>query len=210
MAVNNTLLDLIKEVASKDGSCLDVGCGDGALAFEIYRWFERVEGIDTSWPALKKAQEKARLERIANLGFYLRDADKIDYAEFAPLDVVVSHYFMSEALVRKAATALEPEGHIVFACIGEGNLEELGVESRFAFAEDKMARLLDRRFEIHHLATEERLITLGSERDAIQVFEDMKGKWKASGRWRNLLEYVRDGGRTFTYRTLVGRAQKVK
>ena len=55
------LINLIQP--SKDAHILDVGCGRGRHAFELYRHGFKVTGIDLSHENIKYAKDKAKMKR---------------------------------------------------------------------------------------------------------------------------------------------------
>jgi ubiquinone/menaquinone biosynthesis C-methylase UbiE len=57
---------------------LDIGTGNGRLAFDAARLARRVVGVDPSPDAIAVARQRARREGLRNIGFEVGDARELD------------------------------------------------------------------------------------------------------------------------------------
>jgi len=80
------LLDLIGDVAGQ--AVLDVGCGDGELAFELWKRGAKITGIDASARMIEVARERARQHR-ADVTFDLATTRALPFPPKA-FDLVVA------------------------------------------------------------------------------------------------------------------------
>lgn len=112
------VLDLID--ARPGASCLDLGCGNGALTAELVARGFAVRGADASSAMIELAQQ-------AHPDLRFDVADATDFALDAPVDVVFSNAVLHwidrdrhpQALAC-VARALVPGGQLVFECGGFG------------------------------------------------------------------------------------------
>lgn len=59
-------------------SLIDIGTGNGRLAFDAARYAKRVLGVDPYEPAIEMAREQARAEGLTNLEFRVADARELN------------------------------------------------------------------------------------------------------------------------------------
>ena len=67
---------------------LDIGTGDGRLAFGIARWADSVVGVDADPDQLRAARRRARRERAPNVSFEQAAAQTLPFRD-SSFDVVV-------------------------------------------------------------------------------------------------------------------------
>ena len=124
-----SLLDIDRSM-----TCLDVGCGNGALTAELKNKGLSVIGMDASEDLLKIARE-----RYPEIRFFYGDA--ADFTLQEPVDIVFSnavfHWIDEEKqadMMRCIYKALVPGGQLVFECGGKGNnaLIHQGLAAAFA------------------------------------------------------------------------------
>lgn len=208
--LNKTLLRLCREEPLGRMTLLDLGCGSGALTLALARFARKVIGVDNSYAALEEAARKAEAMGITNAKFVLGDAYTLDYSALGSFDMICAHLFMDEEIIRNASIALGGGAPFVFACLHPDNLKELKVRSRFSFAQDEMDVLLKKAgFDVEYLEAERETLVFNSSMEALEYFKNAKARWKKSGRWANLRNYLRQGGLSFTKAVLVVKARRV-
>ncbi|MFQ5975592.1 MAG: class I SAM-dependent methyltransferase [Candidatus Hydrothermarchaeales archaeon] len=210
-SVNATLLDLIREEPIGKYCLLDVGCGSGALTFAIAPDSQYVIGIDILEDRIEEAKSYAILNDIKNVNFHVRDAYTTDYRSLGSIDMVVSHFCMSDEIVSGSYQALNEGYPFAFVCFHSENLKELGRRSRFSYSESEIKKiLLKTGFKIEYLGVEKEKIEFGSREEALDHFkEGKKAKYKRDSRWSTFLSFLDAGGRSITLSTLVVKARKI-
>ena len=99
------------------GRILEVGVGTG-ISLPAYSPRSRIVGIDLSEAMLRKARDRVRERRLANVErLDVMDAEHLDFPD-ASFDVVVAHYVVStvpnpEVALDEFARVLRPGGQIV-------------------------------------------------------------------------------------------------
>ena len=91
---------------------MDVGTGEGRLAFVAASVGARVIGVDLDRVKLMQARAYAGIRDIRNAEFVVGDVEKTPYHEFArdPIDAVTSNLCISPEIVWHASRALRPGG----------------------------------------------------------------------------------------------------
>lgn len=113
------ILDLIGDLNGQ--TILDIGCGDGELAVELWRRGAKVTGIDVSARMIEAARERAR-RHGANITFMVAPAQDLPFAPSA-FDVVVAVTvlcFVEDAapVLREAVRLLRAGGRLVIGELG--------------------------------------------------------------------------------------------
>jgi len=118
------------------GIALDLGCGFGRTTSWMARQYERVIASDISSVVIEEA--KKNLQGHKNVEFCVNEADSIpaaigdDSLDLAYIFTVFQHIHreFADGILRQLASALKPEGKVVFNLISDIN-EELddGVEN---------------------------------------------------------------------------------
>jgi SAM-dependent methyltransferase len=204
------LLALIRAEALSEKTVLDVGCGRGWLSLALAPLARWVIGLDWDADAIARAATAARRGGVANVEFRVGDAETTDYGSLGrPIQMVVAHLCMSDAIVQRAAEALAPGSCLIFAALHTDQWKETGKVSRFAQSEEGIRRLLGQAgFDVEHLAVERRVREFPSRAAALEALASLRPKWEADGRWENYLAYLDAGGRQVTESRLLVKARR--
>jgi len=204
------LLELIRAEGVAQKNVLDVGCGEGRLGLAIAPEARWVIGLDRDPAAIARAELAARERGIANIELVVADAETTDYRTLRrPIQMVVAHLCMSDAIIARAAEAIGRGAPLVFAAFHTDQWKETGKISRFAYSQDRLCRVLeDAGFSVEALEVERRVKEFASEGEALLVLVDLRPKWEADGRWANYLAYLRAGGRELTRSHILVKARR--
>ncbi len=205
-SLSDTLLRLIREESLRERTVLDVGCGKGRLTFALAEEASRIIGIDWSDQLIQEAGQHARSLGFDHITFMCGDAERIEYRELGPIDLVVAHLCMSDEIIRRAAAVLAPGCCIAFSTLHRDQWKESGRSSRFAYGEqDVETALTAAGFDPVYLEAEHEVLFFAAAADALTYMEalDLIGKWKTDSRWEGFLAYLERGGRELTIRARV-------
>jgi SAM-dependent methyltransferase len=201
-------LALIEEEGLGGRRVLDVGSGWGRLALALAPRARWVVGIEREAALVAEARARARAAGFRNVEFHQADADREDYARFAP-DLVVAHLYGSGALIERAGRALAPGGCLAVACLHVDQWRESGRPSRFAWDEARMAATLEEHGltpEVLEVEREER--RFASVEEALAAVTGLEARWRADGRWERYRPFLAGGGRTLTRSHLLVKARR--
>ena len=204
--LSETLLRLIREEPLREHTVLDVGCGNGRLTFALAEEAGRIIGIDWSEQAVQQAGQHARTLGLGHITFVCCDAERIEYRELGPIDLVVAHLCMSNEILQRAAAVLAPGRCTAFATLHRDQWKESGRSSRFAYAEEDVERALTTvGFDPVYLGVEHEVLSFAASGDALAYVEaaGLTEKWKADSRWEGFAAYLERGGRDLTIRARV-------
>src|SRR5439155_158517 len=134
------LLEQVRHEDLRGRRVLDVGTGEGRLAFVAASVGARVIGVDLDRVKLMHARAYAGIRDFRNTEFVLGDVEKTPYHEFSrdSIDAVISNLCMSPEIVWHSSRALRPGGAFIFAAHHGDHWKETRRGSRFAFYEDSM------------------------------------------------------------------------
>ncbi|MGQ0796509.1 MAG: class I SAM-dependent methyltransferase [Methanobacteriota archaeon] len=191
---------------------LDVGTGEGRLAFVAAHLGARVIGVDTDRSKLQQARSYAGVRDLRRAEFVWGDVEKSSYHEFSPdpFDFVISNLCMSPEIVFRSARALRPGGKMIFCCHHADHWKETKRGSRWSFSEAAMEDLLkENGFTIEFIGVD----TIVAQFDAIHEVERYLRdatvrRWAEDGRWEALSDGFASGHRTLTSAYLVVKARR--
>jgi SAM-dependent methyltransferase len=207
------LLDQFRHEEFRSQRVLDVGTGEGRLAFVAAGLGGHVTGVDLDRMKLQQARAYAAVKNIRGVDFVWGDGEKASYREFSsePFDFVVSNLCMSPAIVWHASRGLRPGGKFIFCCHHGDHWKETHRGSRWAFYEDTMTDLLqENRFDIEFMGVD----TIVAEFDELREVElflrgETVRKWVEDGRWEELSDSFARGEKHLTQSYLVAKARRL-
>lgn len=206
LSINSTLKKLITSEKIKKMTILDVGCGRGRLMFNIAPYAKKVVGIDLSKKEIDAAKKYKAANSINNVQFIHGDAEKVDYLSLTnELDMVMSNLCMSDIIIKRSYDALQKRRCLIFTAFHIDQWKETKKISPFSYDEDYMKKVLfDTGFEIEHITVEKEIVKFKNLKDALDFFQKNKKlmeKFKTDERWQNMMGYLQEGGRSFTYKS---------
>lgn len=189
---------------------LDLGCGEGRVAFFLAPHAKRVVGLDKEAKAIAAANQRGRALGLGNVEFHAADVEKEPLSKWAPggAEVVVGNLFLSKPVVQRAHDALRPGGAFVFTSFGPRQWQE-AKGSPFAHREEEVrAWLEEAHLKVEHLAVEDTRIVFKELAEVRNYLgEETVQKWLRDGRWDALVASFPKGKR-LTESRLTGRARR--
>lgn len=212
-ALRPMLLDQFRHEDFRGLRVLDVGTGEGRLAFVAAGLGAKVTGVDVDAVRLMHARAYAGLRDIRNVEFVQGDVEKTPYHEFVhePIDAVISNLCMSREIVGHAARALRPGGKFIFAAHHGDHWKETRRGSRWAFFEDTMQALLEeRRFAADFMGVDTTVVQFHQLREVESFLRSRTlRRWIEDGRWQELSDSFARGETHLTLSYLVVKAQRL-
>ena len=212
--INQTFWRLVLAERLDGAGVVDVGTGVGRVALAVAPLCRRVVGIDREAEVIDEARARAADARLGNAEFIVADADAMsDFRRLGPdldaPDLITAHMFLSDSLVRNAAASLSAGGALVCVGFHVDHWRETGRESRFAYDEARMTRLLETHgFAIDHLGVERAVREFRSLEEALAAAVSLEERWRSDGRWFRYIDFLEKGGRTLTEAHLVVKARR--
>ncbi|MFP4004939.1 MAG: class I SAM-dependent methyltransferase [Alphaproteobacteria bacterium] len=117
------ILDLLGDVRGR--TVLDVGCGDGDLAIELWRRGAKVTGIDASVRMIEAARERAA-RHGAEIAFDMGTAQSLPFApeSFDRVVTITLLCFVEDgtSVLREMARVLRPRGRLIIGELGKRSM----------------------------------------------------------------------------------------
>ncbi|HEX9340592.1 MAG TPA: class I SAM-dependent methyltransferase [Thermoplasmata archaeon] len=212
-ALRPMLLDQFRHEDLRGKSVLDLGTGQGRLAFVAAAGGARVVGVDLDRAKLLHARAYAGIRDVRNAEFVWGDVEKTPYAEFVhgPIDAVTSNLCMSPPIVWHASRALRPGGLFIFCCHHGDHWKETRRGSRWAFYEDTMTDLLEEnRLTVEFMGVDTAVATFEVLREVELFLRDATVRqWVEDGRWEELADSFARGEKQLTLSFLIGKARRI-
>jgi len=207
------LLDRFRHEDFRGRRVLDVGTGEGRLAFVAARLGARVLGVDIDRMALMHARSYAGVRDLRHAEFQWGDVEKDAYTEFSeePFDAVISNLCMSPTIIFRTSKHLRPGGKMIFCCHHADHWKETGRGSRWSFHEDAIADLLrENGFAVEFLGVDTVVVTFDSLREVeLYMRDELVRRWVEDGRWEELSDAFARGTRQLTESFLVAKARRL-
>ncbi len=207
------LLDQFRHEDFRARRVLDVGTGEGRLAFVAAGLGGHVIGVDLDRMKLQQARAYAGVKDIRHADFVWGDVEKTSYREFSsePFDFVVSNLCMSPGVVWHAARGLRVGGKFIFCCHHGDHWKETRRGSRWSFYEDTMTDLLEENaFGIEFMGVDTIVAEFEELRD-VELFlqDEIARRWVEDGRWEELADSFARGEKHLTQSYLIVKAHRL-
>ncbi|HYS99918.1 MAG TPA: class I SAM-dependent methyltransferase [Thermoplasmata archaeon] len=213
-ALRPMLLDQFRHEDLRGRVVLDLGTGEGRLAFVSAAAGARVIGVDLDRAKLQHARAYAAVRDIRNADFVWGDVEKTPYHEFSPnpIDAVTSNLCMSPEIVWHASRALRPEGTFIFCCHHGDHWKETRRGSRWAFYEDTMTDLLEENRLAPEFVGVDTTVARFDELREVELFlpGETVRRWAEDGRWEELADSFAGGDKGLTLSYLVVKARRTR
>jgi len=211
-ALRPMLLDQFRHEDFRGRRVLDVGTGEGRLAFVAAGLGARVIGVDLDRVRLMHARAYAGIRDFRNVEFVWGDVEKTPYHEFShdPIDAVISNLCMSPEIVWHASRSLRPGGKFIFSAHHGDHWKETRRGSRWAFYEDSMGDLLtENRFDVEFMGVDTTEAEFEQLREVELFLRDATvRRWVEDGRWQELADAFGSGERHLTLSYLIVKATR--
>lgn len=207
------LLDQFRHEDFRGTHVLDIGTGEGRLAFVAASVGARVIGVDLDRTKLMHARAYAGLRDIRNTEFIWGDVEKTPYHEFShhPIGAVISNLCMSPEIVWHASRAMRPGGKFIFCAHHGDHWKETRRGSRWAFYEDTMTDLLkENRFAVQFMGVDTTVAEFEEFRE-VELFlrNATVRRWVEDGRWQELSDSFAHGEKHLTLAYLIAKATRI-
>jgi len=193
---------------------LDVGTGTGRVALALAPVCAHVVGIDRDGEAIGEAARRARAARLANTDFVVLDAEAPeDYRALVGQgrgpDLICAHLCVSDRIIESSGRSLASGRALALVAFHVDQWRETGRRSRFAYDEDRMARVVTGAgLNVEHLEVEREVRQFDSVEAALAAAIGLQERWKSDGRWFHYMRFLEEGGRTLTRSHLIVKARK--
>ncbi len=212
-ALRPMLLEQMRREDLRGKLVLDVGTGEGRLAFVAASAGARVIGVDLDRTKLMHARAYAGVRDVRRAEFIWGDVEKTPYHDFSrdPIDAVISNLCMSPEIVWHASRALRPGGAFIFCCHHGDHWKETRRGSRWAFYEDTMEQLLEEnRFQVEFVGIDTTVAQFDTLREVELFLRDATvRRWVGDGRWEELSDSFARGEKQLTLSYLIVKARRI-
>ena len=206
--VSSRFLDLLSREPLSDHRVLDVGCGAGRLSLALVPVARSVVGLDRDAVAIAEARRRAAAAGLANVEFHEGDVEAEPYAPWRP-NLVTAHLCVSDAIIERAAAALQPGHCLAMVAFHVDQWKETGRVSRFAYDRARMrTRLEGAGFAVEALEVEREVRRFASVEEGLAAAVGLEDRWRTDGRWFRYIAFLESGGRTLTRSHLLVMARR--
>ncbi len=206
--VSTRFLDLLAAEPLGRLRVLDVGCGWGRLSLALAPAAKWVVGLDREPSLIEEARRRAEATALSNVEFHEADVEREFYDRWRP-ELVAAHLCASDAIVERAGRVLPPGASLGMVAFHVDQWKETGKVSRFAYDEDRMARVLrEHGFIVEALEVEQAVQRFASVEEGLAAAVGLEDRWKADGRWFRYIAFLEGGGRTLTRSHLLVKARR--
>ena len=206
--VNPRFLDLLAAEPLGRLRVLDVGCGWGRLTLALAPAAKWVVGLDRGGELIEEARRRAEAAGLSNVEFHEADAESEPYDRWRP-ELITAHLCASDAIVERAGRVLPAGACLAMVAFHMDQWKETGKVSRFAYDEERMARVLaEHGFTVEALEVERAVQRFGSVEEGLAAAVGLEDRWKADGRWFRYIAFLESGGRTLTRSHLLLKARR--
>ena len=167
-------LDILASVCRSSDWCLDLGTGEGRVAFVLAERARWTLGIDRIPPKIEEARRIAQNNGIANVQFIVGDLENMFYSDLAPIgvfQVIASNLCVSREILKRSDEALDQAGYIVGVCLSEDNWsKELGFEENH-FTEKSLKEILgELSIKTLSISRHEKILTLNGVEEFVKSY----------------------------------------
>ena len=206
--VSTRFLDLLAAEPLGRLRVLDVGCGWGRLTLALAPAAKWVVGLDRERELIEEARRCADGAGLTNVEFHEADVEGESYDRWRP-EMVTAHLCASDAIVGRAGRVLPPGACLAMVAFHVDQWKETGKVSRFAYDEERMARVLvEHGFIVEALEVERAVQRFDSVEEGLAAAVGLEDRWKADGRWFRYIAFLESGGRTLTRSHLLLKARR--
>lgn len=207
---------LLKAAAKPTSWCLDVGTGDGRVAFFLAPLVRWVLGVDRIRERIERAREIAAAMEIKNVQFIVADAEALNYSDLSPLgkfNLTASNLCLSDEIIAQASKALSHDGWFVATCFENKHWRETGFSIDSSYSEAELKRVLKANsLEPDNLIVRTKVIEFKSLDQVKHHYLPIRltDRWQDNERWKNLEKNFRSGVRTLTDSRIVFNAKFIE
>ena len=119
--------NLIKKYSNKNFVALDLGCGSGELAIELFPYFKEIIGIDPVERYISTAEEDRKTKQIKNVKFIVASGENLPFKN-NKFDLIISSrgpLSLNFNFFREAKRVLKSKGLLIEETIGESDKIEV-------------------------------------------------------------------------------------
>jgi ubiquinone/menaquinone biosynthesis C-methylase UbiE len=206
--VSPRFLDLLAAEPLERLRVLDVGCGWGRLTLALAPAAKWVVGLDREGGQIEEARRRANAAGLSNVEFQEADVESESYDGWRP-EMITAHLCASDAIVERAGRVLPPGTCLAMVAFHVDQWKETGKVSRFAYDEERMARVVtEHGFAVQALEVERAVQRFDSVEEGLAAAVGLEDRWKADGRWFRYIAFLEGGGRTLTRSHLLLKARR--
>ena len=207
--VSTRFLDLLAGEPLGRLRVLDVGCGWGRLTLALASAAQWVVGLDREPELIEEGRRRADAAGLSNVEFHQADVESESYDRWRP-EMVTAHLCASDAIVERAGRVLPPGARLAMVAFHVDQWKETGRVSRFAYDEERVARVVrEHGFTVEALEVERAVQRFDSVEEGLAAAVGLEDRWKADGRWFRFIAFLEGGGRTLTRSHLLLKARRV-